>query len=173
MKTTRTFRFSGLVVLGGALLAAVPLDGVRALGVVLLVFGIPLFAFSATRHLLRGLLWRVGSRLAVSYLLLPSAVVFAAFFVYAGLLVIAGQLGTRRVEAALEKRRASLAELAHDLAPRLETARDAGRAGPGVRRGGGLVAGRRPRSGWSGSRRAGPSRRPEPRPPRPSLRGPG
>ncbi|MGZ5429440.1 MAG: PP2C family protein-serine/threonine phosphatase, partial [Thermoanaerobaculia bacterium] len=112
------------VVLGGALLAAVPLDGVRALGVVLLVFGIPVFAFSATRHLLRGLLWRVGSRLAVSYLLLLSAVVFAAFFVYAGLLVIAGQLGTRRVEAALEKRRAALAELARNLSPRLETARD-------------------------------------------------
>ena len=33
-----------------------------------------------------------------------SAVVFAAFFVYAGLLVVAGQLGTRRVEAALAKR---------------------------------------------------------------------
>jgi serine phosphatase RsbU (regulator of sigma subunit) len=124
MKTTRTFRFSGLVVLGGALLAAVGSDGVRALGVVLLVFGIPVFAFSATRHLLRGLLWRVGSRLAVSYLLLLSAVVFAAFFVYAGLLVIAGQLGTRRVEAALEKRRAAVAALAHELAPRLETARD-------------------------------------------------
>jgi serine phosphatase RsbU (regulator of sigma subunit) len=124
MKTTRTFRFSGLVVLGGALLAAVGSDGVRALGVVLLVFGIPVFAFSATRHLLRGLLWRVGSRLAMSYLLLLSAVVFAAFFVYAGLLVIAGQLGTRRVEAALEKRRAAVAALAHELAPRLETARD-------------------------------------------------
>ena len=124
MKTTRTFRFSGLVVLGGALLAAVPSDGIRALGIVLLVFGIPVFAVSATRHLLRGLLWRVGSRLVVSYLLLLSAVVFAAFFVYAGLLVIAGQLGTRRVEAALARRRAGVEEIAHDLAPRLETARD-------------------------------------------------
>ena len=124
MKTTRPFRISGLVVLGGALLATVPLAGVRALGVVLLVFGIPVFAFSATRLLLRGLLWRVGSRLAVSYLLLLSAVVFAAVFFCAGLLVVAGQLGTRRVEGALEKRRAALVELAHDLAPRLETARD-------------------------------------------------
>jgi serine phosphatase RsbU (regulator of sigma subunit) len=122
MKTTRTFNVSGLVLLTGALLCAVPSNGVRALGVVLLVFGIPVFAVSATRHLLRGLLWRVGSRLVVSYLLLLSAVVFAAFFVYAGLLVIAGQLGTRRVEAALEKRRAAVTALAHDLAPRLETA---------------------------------------------------
>jgi len=124
MKTTRTFRFSGLAVLGGVLLCAVPWDGVKALGVVLLVFGIPVFAFSVTRLLLRGLLWRVGSRLAVSYLLLVSAVVFAAFFFYAGLLVVAGQLGTRRVEAALEKRRAAVGALAHELAPRLETARD-------------------------------------------------
>jgi len=124
MKTTRTSRISGLVVLGGALLASMPWDGVRALGVVLLVFGIPVFAFSATRLLLRGLLWRVGSRLAVSYLLLLSAVVFAAFFFYAGLLVVAGQLGTRRVEAALAKRRAAVVALAHELAPRLEAARD-------------------------------------------------
>jgi sigma-B regulation protein RsbU (phosphoserine phosphatase) len=60
----------------------------------------------------------------VSYLLLLSAVVFAAFFFYAGLLVIAGQLGTRRVEAALQKRRVAVAVLAHELAPRLETARE-------------------------------------------------
>ncbi|MFI5119904.1 MAG: PP2C family protein-serine/threonine phosphatase [Thermoanaerobaculia bacterium] len=124
MKTTRTFRFSGLAVLLGVLLAAVPWGGIRAPGIVLCVFAIPVFAFSAARHLLRGLLWRVGSRLAVSYLLLLSAVVFAAFFFCAGLLVVAGQLGTRRVEGALEKRRAALAELARDLAPRLETARD-------------------------------------------------
>jgi serine phosphatase RsbU (regulator of sigma subunit) len=123
MKTTRTFRVSGLAVLGGALLAAVP-SGVRPLGIVVLVFACPIFLVSVTRLLLRGLLWRVGSRLAVSYLLLLSAVVFAAFFFYAGLLVVAGQLGTRRVEAALERRRAVLAEVAHDLAPRLETARE-------------------------------------------------
>jgi len=124
MRTTRTFRFSGLAVLGGVLLCAVPWDGVKALGVVLLVFGIPVFGFSATRLLLRGLLWRVGSRLAVSYLLLLSAVVLAVLFLYAGLLVVAGQLGTRRVEAALERRRAAVVALAHELAPRLEMARD-------------------------------------------------
>jgi serine phosphatase RsbU (regulator of sigma subunit) len=124
MKTTRTFKISGLLVLAGALLAAVPANGVHGLGIVVLVFACPVFLVSVTRLLLRGLLWRVGSRLAVSYLLLLSAVVFAVFFFYAGLLVIAGQLGTRRVEAALERQRSALAEVAHDLAPRLETAHD-------------------------------------------------
>ncbi len=122
MRTTRTFRVSGLVLLAGALLCAVP--AVRPVGIFALVCSVPVFAVSATRHLLRGLLWRVGSRLLVSYLLLVSAVVFAAFFVGAAVLVIAGQLGTRRVETALGKRRATLAELAHDLAPRIETAHD-------------------------------------------------
>ncbi len=125
MKTTRTFRFSGLVLLAGALLSNVPVSGVRALGIIACVFSTPVFAVSAIRHLLRGLLWRVGSRLVVSYLLLVSAFVFAVFFLYGGLLVLGGQLGTRRVEAALEKRRASLAAFARDLAPRLEAARDA------------------------------------------------
>jgi serine phosphatase RsbU (regulator of sigma subunit) len=124
MKTTRTFNVSGLALLLGALLCTVP--AIRPLGICVLVFGVPVFAVSATRHLLRGLLWRVGSRLFVSYLLLLSAVTFAAVFVYAGLLILAGQLGTRRVEAALGKQRAVLGEIAHDLAPRLETARDAG-----------------------------------------------
>jgi serine phosphatase RsbU (regulator of sigma subunit) len=122
MKTTRTFKVSGLALLLGTLLCTVP--AIRPLGILALVFGVPTFAVSATRHLLRGLLWRVGSRLFVSYLLLLSAVAFAVVFVYAGLLILAGQLGTRRVEAALGKQRAVLGELAHDLAPRLEAARD-------------------------------------------------
>jgi hypothetical protein len=62
MKTTRTFRVSGLAVVSGALLAAVP-SGVRTLGIVVLVFACPVFLVSVTRLLLRGLLWRVGSRL--------------------------------------------------------------------------------------------------------------
>ncbi len=126
MTLTRTFKVSGLLTAAGALLVALGTGkGVfTALGVIFLVFACPVFFVSVTRLLLRGLLWRVGSRLVVSYLLLLSAVVFAAVFVYAGLLVIAGQLGTRRVEAALEKRRAALAELAHDLAPRFEGTRD-------------------------------------------------
>ena len=124
MRTTRTFKLSGLALAAGILLCAAP-AGVRPLGIVILVFAVPVFGVSAIRHLLRGILWRVGSRLFVSYLLLLAAVAFAAVFVYGGLLVLAGQLGTRRVETALERRLASLAELARDLAPRLETARDA------------------------------------------------
>lgn len=122
MRTTRTFKVSGLAILFGTLLCAVP--AIRPLGILALVFGVPVFAVSGTRHLLRGLLWRVGSRLLVSYLLLLAAVGFAVVFVYGGLLVIAGQLGTRRVESALERHRAALAALARDAAPRLEAARD-------------------------------------------------
>ncbi len=102
MRLTRTFKASGLLTAAGVLFVALAhgKGGWTAFGIVLLVFACPVFAISAARHLLRGLLWRVGSRLAVSYLLLLSAVVFAAFFLYAGLLVVAGQLGTRRVEVA-------------------------------------------------------------------------
>ena len=120
MRLTKTFRVSGLLTLAGVLAVALApaKSGLSSFGVVLLVFAGPVFCVSAIRALLRGLLWRVGSRLLVSYLLLLSAVVFAAFFDYAGLLVIAGQLGTRRVEAALEKRQAELLSRAVDLAPR-------------------------------------------------------
>jgi serine phosphatase RsbU (regulator of sigma subunit) len=125
MKLKRTFKVSGLLTAAGVVLASLGQGASSAPGIILIVFAGPVFCVSATRALLRGLLWRVGSRLVVSYLLLLSAVVFAAFFVYAGLLVIAGQLGTRRVEAALTRRREAAAALAHDLAPRLEAARDA------------------------------------------------
>jgi serine phosphatase RsbU (regulator of sigma subunit) len=131
MRLTRTFKASGLLTAAGVLFVALAPDGsgASALGIVLVVFAGCVFTVSVIRALLRGLLWRVGSRLVVSYLLLLSAVVFAAFFVYAGLLVVAGQLGTRRVEAALARRRATVADLAHDLAPRLGAPGDAaGRA---------------------------------------------
>lgn len=120
MRLTRTFRVSGLLTLAGVLAVALApsKSGLSSFGVVLLVFAGPVFCVSAIRALLRGLLWRVGSRLLVSYLLLLSAVVFAAFFVYASLLVVAGQLGTRRVEAALEKRYAEFLSRARDLALR-------------------------------------------------------
>ena len=126
MSLTRTFKVSGLLTAAGVLLVAFApaKSGWTSLGVCLICFSGAVFLVSVTRALLRGLLWRVGSRLVVSYLLLMSAVVFAAIFVYGGLLLIAGQLGTRRVEAALGKRRTALADLAHDLAPRLEAARD-------------------------------------------------
>lgn len=120
MRLTRTFKASGFLTAAGVLLVTLASGkgGWTALGIVLLVFAGSVFLVSATRALLRGLLWRVGSRLVVSYVLLMSAVVFAAFFVYAGLLVIAGQLGTRRVEAALASRRAELLSQARDLAAR-------------------------------------------------------
>ena len=125
MKLTRTFKVSGLLTAAGVVLASLGHGDSSAPGVILIVLASPVFCVSAIRALLRGLLWRVGSRLVVSYLLLVSAVVFAVFFVYAGLLVIAGQLGTRRVESALTRRREAAAALAHDLVPRLEAARDA------------------------------------------------
>lgn len=120
MKLSRTFKVSGLLAAAGLLAVTLARNETpwAGLGIVLLVFGGAVFCVSATRALLRGLLWRVGSRLVVSYLLLMSAVVFAAFFVYAGLLVVAGQLGTRRVEAALAKRNAGLLSRARDLALR-------------------------------------------------------
>jgi serine phosphatase RsbU (regulator of sigma subunit) len=120
MKLSRTFKVSGLLAAAGILIVTLAPDktGWTAIGIIFLVFGGAVFCVSATRALLRGLLWRVGSRLVVSYLLLMSAVVFAAFFVYAGLLVVAGQLGTRRVEAALSKRNADLLSRARDLAIR-------------------------------------------------------
>ena len=120
MRLSRTFKISGLVAAAGLLVVTLARDETpwAGLGAVLLVFGGGVFCVSAVRALLRGLLWRVGSRLVVSYLLLMSAVVFAAFFVYAGLLVVAGQLGTRRVETALEKRHAELLSRVRDLAAR-------------------------------------------------------
>ncbi|HEY3351186.1 MAG TPA: SpoIIE family protein phosphatase [Thermoanaerobaculia bacterium] len=118
MSLSRTFKASGLLTAAGVLLVTLASSqaGWKALGIIFLVFGGAVFCVSATRALLRGLLWRVGSRLVVSYLLLMSAVVFAAFFVYAGLLVVAGQLGTRRVETALAKWHAGLFSRARDLA---------------------------------------------------------
>lgn len=110
MKLTRTFRWSGtLLLLGIALVSLQSVPGfpgpVVAIGVLLLVGAVPVFAISATRHLLRGLLWRVGSRLLVSYLLigiLPVGLFLGLAFVAAG--VLAGQLAGRRADQALTRR---------------------------------------------------------------------
>lgn len=120
MRLTRTFKVTGLLTVAGLLLVTLAPNetGWTALGIVLLSFAGAVFCVSAIRALLRGLLWRVGSRLVVSYLLLLSAFAFALVFLYAGLLVVAGQLGTRRVEAALAKRNAGLLSRARDLALR-------------------------------------------------------
>lgn len=71
MTLTRTFRVSGLAFLAGVLLAALGGDAglaeaMRVVGVLLLVVSGPVFGVNLLRHLLRGLLWRVGSRLFVS-----------------------------------------------------------------------------------------------------------
>ena len=119
MRLTRTFKVSGLLTLLGVLLVSAAHRGpVNGIGTLLLVFSCPLFLWSAAAALLRGLLWRVGTRLLVSYLFLLSAFAFAALFLFAGVLVVAGQLGTRRVEAALDKRRAALLARAQELALR-------------------------------------------------------
>ncbi len=120
MSLTRTFRVSGVLTAAGVLLAALAQGRhpFAPIAVLLLVFAGPVFCVSAFRALLRGILWRVGSRLLVSYLLLLSAFAFAAFFAYAGLLIVGGQLAARRVEAALERREADLLSRARDLAGR-------------------------------------------------------
>lgn len=107
MTFSRTFRVSGtLTALGIVLAAAVKesagLGFLHVLGVLLLVFAAPVFALSAARHLIRGLLWRVGSRLLVSYFLIGVLPIpFVAAFLFGGLLVFCGQLAGRRAESAL------------------------------------------------------------------------
>jgi sigma-B regulation protein RsbU (phosphoserine phosphatase) len=118
MKLTKTFRLSGLLVAAGILIVVVTSrhGGPRALGIVLLCLAGPVFFVSLARYLLRGLLWSVGRRLAVSYLLLLAAFAFGAVFLYGAALMLAGQLGTRRVELALVKHESALAGLARDRA---------------------------------------------------------
>ena len=129
MRLTRTFRVSGLLTAVGILLVTLaPGKGAWShLGIVLLVFACPVFLVSVTRLLLRGLLWRVGSRLFVSYLLLLAPVLFVLLFVAAGAFLVAGQLAARRTQSAFERREAALSGLARDLASRFEQTRDAGR----------------------------------------------
>ena len=89
MRFTRTFKLSGLALAAGIALANLGgedgfLELVRVVGVLALVVAVPVFGVSALRHLLRGLLWRVGSRLFVSYLLigvLPLGLVAGLFLV--------------------------------------------------------------------------------------------
>ena len=125
MKTTRTFKVSGLASLAGALLSAAPVEAVHVIGILALVFGIPVFAVSATRHLLRGLLWRVGSRLFVSYLLLLAPLLFVLLFGVAAAFLVAGELAVRRAETAFTRREAALSAVTGDLASRFVSARDA------------------------------------------------
>lgn len=124
MTVTRTFKASGLALIAGVLLVTVGggkgvLELLEVAGVLTLVVAIPVFGVSALRHLLRGLLWRVGSRLFVSYLLsgvLPLALV--AGLAVAALYILAGQSGARRAEARLQARLDALEEKAAELAGR-------------------------------------------------------
>lgn len=134
MTLTKTFRRSGLALLAGVVLllaGAAGLPGGRVwvpVGALLCVLAGPVFFISALRHLMRGLLWRVGSRLLVSYLLLVLPILFLVVVVYAGVWLVAAQVAGRRVERALEHRRDVLQMTARLVADRFgETASTAGR----------------------------------------------
>ncbi|HQR45039.1 MAG TPA: hypothetical protein PK598_03350, partial [Thermoanaerobaculia bacterium] len=125
MALTKTFRRSGLSVLAGIVLLSAGAAGLPGgfwtpLGTAILVLAGPVFAASAFRHLLRGLLWRVGSRLVVSYLLLFLPILFLAVVAYAGVWLVAAQVAGQRAERALEARRETLQKTARQLADRFE-----------------------------------------------------
>jgi serine phosphatase RsbU (regulator of sigma subunit) len=129
MRPTRTFRVSGLLVLAGVLLCVAGAGGAPGrfwitAGCVLVVLAAPVFAVSAIRHLMRGLLWRVGSRLFVSYVLLVVPILFLAVVLYAGVWLVAAQVAAHRVEAALERREAALGKAARLLADQFASAGD-------------------------------------------------
>jgi len=121
---TRTFRVSGLAFLAGILLTALGGDAgfaeaMRVVGILLLVVSVPVFGVSLLRHLLRGLLWRVGSRLFVSYLLIGVLPLFlVAGLATAALFILAGQTGARRAEARLLARLDALEAKASEFAGR-------------------------------------------------------
>lgn len=124
MTLTRTFRVSGLAFLAGVLLTALGGDAgfaeaMRVVGLLLLVVSVPVFGVSLLRHLLRGLLWRVGSRLFVSYLLIGVLPLFlVAGLAAAALFILAGQTGARRAEARLVARLDALEAKASEFASR-------------------------------------------------------
>lgn len=124
MTLTRTFRVSGLAFLAGILLTALGGDAgfaeaMRVVGILLLVVSVPVFGVSLLRHLLRGLLWRVGSRLFVSYLLIGVLPLFlVAGLAAAALFILAGQTGARRAEARLLARLDALEAKASEFAGR-------------------------------------------------------
>lgn len=131
MKLTRTFKISGALVLLGVLLLVVRAvagwedEPWVPLGVILLVFSAPVFAVSATRHLMRGLLWRVGSRLLVSYLLIILIPLpFGLLLVWAGVYAATGQFAARRLEVVFEVALTDLEAAATPLFDRVAEARD-------------------------------------------------
>jgi HAMP domain-containing protein len=118
VKTTRLFRWSGGIAIGAVAalilrsLAGLPENPIVPIAVLILIPAAPVFAVSATAHLLRGLLWRVGTRFLVSYLLIVGIPLpFLVLLGYSAAWMISGQLAARRTEAAFEAR-LSLLELA-------------------------------------------------------------
>jgi serine phosphatase RsbU (regulator of sigma subunit) len=138
LTTTRTFRVSGLALLVGIVLANVGgdagfLEFVKVVGILTLVVAVPVFGASALRHLLRGLLWRVGSRLFVSYLLigvLPLGLV--AGLILAALFILAGQSGARRAETRLLARLDALEAKASEFGGRQSSRRPETATGSGA-----------------------------------------
>jgi len=127
MTLTKTFRRSGLALLAGVVLllagaAGAPGGFWTPAGVLVVVVAGPVFFVSAFRHLVRGLLWRVGSRLLVSYFLLVLPLLFLAVVTYAGTWLVAAQVAGQRAERALEARREALLKTARILADRFEEA---------------------------------------------------
>ena len=137
MTVTRTFKVSGLALLAGILLANLGgghglLELVRVVGVLAAVFAAPVFAVSALRHLLRGLLWRVGSRLFVSYLLIGVLpLLLIAGLVSAALFILSGQSGARRAETRLLARLDALEAKASEFAGRERARRPEAATGSG------------------------------------------
>jgi serine phosphatase RsbU (regulator of sigma subunit) len=134
MTLTKTFRRSGLLVLAGVVLLLAGSAGAPGrfwipAGCILVVLAGPVFAVSAVRHLMRGLLWRVGSRLLVSYLLLVIPLLFLAGVAYAGIWLVSAQVAGKRLERGLEKLTGTLQRNARTLAEGFGTA-----ATPAVRR---------------------------------------
>lgn len=126
MKVSRTFKVTGLLTLAGIALLLLPEalgDFPKVLGILLLVFVSPVFCVSLVRHLLRGLLWRVGSRLLVSYLLIGVVPLpFLLGFLYAATTIFSGQLAGRRAETALKGHHRALVAASEDLIETLAAA---------------------------------------------------
>jgi serine phosphatase RsbU (regulator of sigma subunit) len=117
MSTTRTFKVSGTATLLGVACIALAAgakagDAFGVLGGLLLMFAAPPFAVSLVRHLLRGILWRVGSRLFVSYLLIGVVPLpFLLALSYLGIVMVTGQIAARRLDDHVRRRADALAVL--------------------------------------------------------------
>ncbi|MCG3193735.1 MAG: hypothetical protein DIJKHBIC_02989 [Thermoanaerobaculia bacterium] len=115
---SRTFKISGILFVVGIALAVISQsDGfIKAIAVLLLVVASPVFTVSAIRHLLRGLLWRVGSRLFISYVLIGVVPIpFFLGFLYAGVMALCGQMAATRSARSLQEPRRELRILADKI----------------------------------------------------------